>query len=190
MPPPYAAIITSLWVVWVAYWAVSAVALVKPTLRTEGVESRLAYSLPLGVAAWLMFGGQVPEILDGRFVPDAAWVAILASVLTAAGLSFSVWARIVLGRNWSGMVSVKQGHELVERGPYRLVRHPIYAGLILALLGTALAIGEWRGLLAVALAVGSFWYKLRIEERLMRETFGRGYDEYARRVKALLPFVI
>jgi protein-S-isoprenylcysteine O-methyltransferase Ste14 len=189
MSQPYETAISALWLAWLAYWLISA-ASVKPVLRTEGTASRIIYSLPLWVGGWLLLGGGHFGALDVRFVPDASGTAIVGTVVTAAGLGFAVWARIALGGNWSGMVTVKQGHELVERGPYSIVRHPIYTGLILALLGTAGVVGEWRALLALALVVGSFWYKLRTEERMMRETFGAAYVEYSRRVKALVPFLI
>ena len=86
-------------------------------------------------------------------------------------------------------MTIKVDHELVTSGPYRMVRHPIYTGLLLAFLGTAIARGEWRGLLAVALALWAFWRKSRVEERLMREQFGGAYEEYSQRVAALIPFV-
>jgi protein-S-isoprenylcysteine O-methyltransferase Ste14 len=78
----------------------------------------------------------------------------------------------------------------VTSGPYRFVRHPIYTGLLLAFIGSALARGDWRGVLAVAIAFAALWRKLRIEERWMREEFGAAYEEYARRVAALVPFVL
>ena len=190
MQQPFGTLIATLWIVWLAYWVVSAAA-VKPTARSESVQSRLLYSVPLWIGAWLLFGGaDMPEVLRTRFLPDTAAIAILGTAMTAAGLVFAVWARVILGSNWSGMVTVKEGHELVERGPYTLVRHPIYTGLIFGLLGTAIATGEWRGIVAIVLVIGSCWYKLRTEERMMRETFGAAYDDYARRVRALVPFLI
>jgi protein-S-isoprenylcysteine O-methyltransferase Ste14 len=105
-------------------------------------------------------------------------------------VAFAIWARATLGRNWSAVVQVKQGHELVERGPYRWVRHPIYTGLLMGFLGTACALGEWRGLLGTAIVGVSFWFKLKLEERWMREQFGARYEDYMRRVKALIPGVL
>jgi protein-S-isoprenylcysteine O-methyltransferase Ste14 len=86
-------------------------------------------------------------------------------------------------------VTIKEGHELVTTGPYALVRHPIYTGLLLAFLGSALARGEWRGIVAVAIATGALWRKLRFEERWMRQQFGEAYRAYCARVAALVPFV-
>jgi protein-S-isoprenylcysteine O-methyltransferase Ste14 len=82
---------------------------------------------------------------------------------------------------------VKEGHELITSGPYALVRHPIYTGLLMALAGTAIAQGEWRGLLAAALVFGALWRKLRLEEKWMRSRFGESYEAYSRRVAALVP---
>jgi len=102
----------------------------------------------------------------------------------------AAWARRYLGTNWSSTVTIKEGHELVTAGPYAIVRHPIYTGLILAFVGTALAIGEWRAVLAAVLGVIAFWRKLSLEERWMREQFGERYQAYSRRVPALIPFVL
>ena len=113
----------------------------------------------------------------------------LARHSTAAGLLFTVWARIHIGRNWSGTVTIKEGHELITSGPYAIVRHPIYAGLLLAFVGSGLARGEWRGVLAVVIAFLALWRKLRLEERWMREQFGPAYQAYSQRVAALIPFL-
>jgi protein-S-isoprenylcysteine O-methyltransferase Ste14 len=116
----------------------------------------------------------------------AYWLGL---IMLAAGIAFAVWARHDLGRNWSGTVTVKQNHELIRSGPYRLVRHPIYTGLLLAILGTAIAFGEWRGLLAFGLLTGSLLLKLRIEERFMSESFPKEYARYRAEVPALIPFI-
>jgi len=92
--------------------------------------------------------------------------------------------------NWSQAVTLKEDHELITSGPYALVRHPIYTGLLIAFAGSAIARGEWRGLLAVALVFVALWRKLKLEERWMRSHFGEAYETYSRRVSALLPYVI
>ena len=126
--------------------------------------------------------------MSRRFLPAGNLVPPAGVLLVAAGLGFSVWARIHLGRNWSAEVVVKQDHALIRSGPYRCVRHPIYSGMLLAFLGMALAFGEWRALLALALVFASLARKSRIEEGFMRETFPE-YTEYQRETRALIPFV-
>ena len=103
-----------------------------------------------------------------RFVPIALWLASLGAALTFAGLAFAIWARFIIAGNWSSYVELKRDHELIVAGPYRYVRHPIYTGLLLAFAGSALAVGEWRGVLAVVIVAASFWRKLRLEEAIMR----------------------
>jgi protein-S-isoprenylcysteine O-methyltransferase Ste14 len=108
-------------------------------------------------------------------------------LITAIGLLIAVWARVHLARNWSGTVTIKRDHELIASGPYAYVRHPIYTGLLVAFIGSAMARGEWRGVLAVVIVWAALWRKLRLEERWMVERFGHQYTAYKRRVPALLP---
>jgi protein-S-isoprenylcysteine O-methyltransferase Ste14 len=184
--------IEAAWVVFLAYWAWSSLK-VKQTRRTEAFASRfLKYWLPLMVAVLLLepITGFVGTVLGQRFLPQTTWIPLLGMLLTWLGVLFACWARHVLGSNWSAVVQVKQDHELIEQGPYRIVRHPIYTGLLLAFTGTALALGEWRGVLAVAIVAVSFWYKLRLEELWMREQFGAAYVDYMQRVRALIPGIL
>src|SRR5262249_56577164 len=114
--------------------------------------------LPLLAAAVLMASRRLPiDGLYGRFLPATTAVAMSGIAMTAIGLAFAIWARLHLGGNWSGTITLKQDHTLVRTGPYRLVRHPIYSGLLLALLGGAIAIGEGRGPPAVALGWLAFF---------------------------------
>jgi protein-S-isoprenylcysteine O-methyltransferase Ste14 len=190
MPLVYRYAFPAMWLIWVVYWW-AASRDVKTTLRRESLVSRLLHIVPLAIAV-LLFSEPRERIgfLGERFLPLAAWPFWLGSFLTAGGLLFTVWARLHLGRNWSGTVTIKEEHELVTSGPYALVRHPIYTGLLLALLGSALALGDWGGVLAFALAAAALWRKLRVEERWMRRQFGDAYQAYSQRVAALVPFVL
>lgn len=187
-------LIEAAWAVFLLYWGWNWLR-VKPAVRDEPVLPRLLkYWLPLGVAVLLI---EPTGLFDAtplglRFVPLAAAPACvwIGAALTWAGVLFACAARFVLGRNWSSVVQLKQGHELIVAGPYRLVRHPIYTGLLLAFIGTALAIGEWRGVLGTLIVGLSFWFKLRLEERWMRERFGAAYLEYMRGTWALIPGVL
>jgi protein-S-isoprenylcysteine O-methyltransferase Ste14 len=185
--------IPALWVAWGLYWWASALD-VKHNQRRENVASRLGHIVPLVIAAVLLTPDRLPlgpfQFLAQRMFPGSIALYLGSVVLTAAGLLFTVWARIHLGRNWSGTVTVKQDHELVDNGPYRYVRHPIYTGLLVAFVGSALARNEWRGVLAVLIVFVALWRKLRLEERWMIETFGAAYLRYRQRVAALIPALL
>lgn len=192
MQLPIAKLIEAGWFAFIAYWAIQARA-VKSTARSEPFFDRfLKYWLPLmvGTVLVLPWRGGEDTLLRARFVPSNQWLPLLGVLLLWAGVAFAIWARATLGRNWSAVVQVKRDHELIEHGPYRWVRHPIYTGLLMAYLGTTFALGEWRGLLGTAIVGVSFWFKLKLEERWMREQFGARYEDYMRRVKALLPGVL
>jgi protein-S-isoprenylcysteine O-methyltransferase Ste14 len=177
-----------MWGGWFALWNVMAFRM-KEAAQSEGRLSRLTHVVPLLVAAYLLFARVPLPLLNGRFAPQAIWSATLGAALTFAGLAFCIWARFTIAGNWSSYVEFKRGHELIVEGPYRWVRHPIYTGLLVAFAGTAWAVGEWRGVLAVAIVAASFWRKLKLEEVIMRREFGEVYDRYAARTPALIPFV-
>ncbi len=177
-----------LWLAWLLYWLISA-ATAKPTRRRESLASRLSHVLPLLLGVYLIIWPQFGIAwLSRPLLPDLPARFWLALALVAGGLGITVWARVHLGRNWSGDVTQKEGHELVRSGPYAYVRHPIYTGLLLALLGSAIALGEPRGFLGVLIVLAAFWRKLRIEEGFMRELFAGQYARYMSEVPALVPF--
>lgn len=176
-----------LWVGFALVWMLWAIR-AKRTERRESVSSRLSYSLLLMANFYLIFARFIPvPWLRHPILPHEAWVQATGVAVTAAGLLFAIWARLYLGGNWSGIVTVKVGHELVRSGPYRWVRHPIYSGLLLAILGTGIECGELRSILGFLLASAGFLIKLRREEQFMKATFGVQYDEYSRTAGALIP---
>jgi len=180
-------ICTYLWIVFLVVW-ISWAFLAKPTQSQEGVSSRLSYVVLTVAGVLLMFSAQAPRAwLAIPIFPATRWMEGLAIVVTAAGIALAFWARAYLGGNWSSAVTVKVGHELVRTGPYRCVRHPIYSGMLLGLLGTALARRELRGLIAVVLVYAGFKIKSKIEEHTMIRTFGAAYDDYSRTTGAILP---
>jgi protein-S-isoprenylcysteine O-methyltransferase Ste14 len=184
------AFIPALWILWLAYWIVAARSTYE-TKRRESFASRLSH-YGLLIAGGILLG--VPNILgpslEARFHGRTPGWLMPATVLVVLGLGFSAMARARLGSNWSAEVTVKQGHELVRDGPYSLVRHPIYTGVLLALVGTAVAVGNWRAIIGLALVVAGFVRKLTIEERFMSEQFGETYARYRAEVPALIPFVL
>jgi protein-S-isoprenylcysteine O-methyltransferase Ste14 len=108
--------------------------------------------------------------------------------LVALGLAFTWWARLTLGDLWSGAVVRKEAHSVVRRGPYRLVRHPIYTGLIFALLALAIQAGRPAGLVGAALMATGFWVKARLEERFLSVELGEAYADFRRVTPMLIPF--
>jgi protein-S-isoprenylcysteine O-methyltransferase Ste14 len=179
-----------IWLAYMAYWSAMSRD-VKANERTESGPSRFVRLVMLIVAVALLVLPSVPiALLNERFLPPAEWCFWCGAVITVVGLLFSVWGRRFLGSNWSQEVTLKENHELITSGPYALVRHPIYTGLLLGILGCAVARGEWRGLLALLLVFAPLWHKLRLEEEWMRARFGLSYEAYSRRVSALIPYIL
>lgn len=176
-----------IWTVFLLVWIVMAFG-TKTTQQRESISSRLSYTVLVIIAFYLVFGREITQpwlrIRLFRPTPVTNWLGV---ALTAAGIGFAIWARLYLGGNWSGAVTVKVGHELVRTGPYRFVRHPIYTGLITALLGTGLLRAQVRSLIAIVLIYVGFKMKSKIEERTMIETFGTAYQEYRQSTGAIIP---
>jgi protein-S-isoprenylcysteine O-methyltransferase Ste14 len=183
-------LVPALWVLVLAYWILSARG-IQHDSQAETKESRLIH-LVLVSGAFCLIAVPIFHVgpLGWRWLPRLDVVFWLGAGLTAVGLGFSVWARRHLGRYWSGTIAVKAKHELIRTGPYALVRHPIYTGFIVGIMGTALAVGELRGLLSIVMLVTAYVRKIRIEERWLVRQFGETYVRYQKDVKALLPFVV
>ena len=183
-------IIRGCWFVFAAIWVIGALS-TKRTVYQETHARRLRYWLLLVIAYFLLlYGRRLAYPLNLGIVPHVAPTAWAAAVLCVIGLAFAFWARVTLGRNWSGVVTLKEGHELVEGGPYRFVRHPIYTGILTMFFATALALGHLAGFAAALLVLASFWIKLRDEEQLMLQQFPERYAAYRRRAKRIIPFVL
>lgn len=173
----------AVWLIWLGVW-IGAAFWSKRTVRREGAAG-LGHRILLIAAYVLLFAVRGDRIFGDSAVWEWAGLA-----LTVAGAGFGIWARATIGRNWSAAVTIKEGHTLVREGPYRIVRHPIYSGLLLAMLGTAIGYGTVTGWLSVPVAFAALWFKLRIEEGYMRAQFGEEYLAYQREVKALVPGVL
>lgn len=176
-----------IWFVFLLFWIISARKL-KAIKRREPFHERVLYMLPMMVSYVLLFDDQLTfTALGRRFIPLDSRIGVLGIVVTALGVALAIWARLHLGENWSATVTVKAGHELIESGPYRTVRHPIYTGMLVATAGSVLALGQARGLLALVIIGVGFYFKARKEERYMLSEFAEKYQAYARRTGMLLP---
>jgi protein-S-isoprenylcysteine O-methyltransferase Ste14 len=125
--------------------------------------------------------------LGARIVPASDLLGITGTVLTVAGVALAIWARWHLGTNWSSTVSIRADHVLIHTGPYRTIRHPIYTGMLLAFAGTALALGELRGMIAFAIVLIAFYFKARKEENFLTQEFGDRFAEHTRHTGMFLP---
>jgi len=180
----------AVWLGWAAYWFFSSFSASAPK-RVQDPWARRRHRLELALAfALLTFPNLGIGWLGLRIVPRTEALFVSGAVMLVLGIGFAVWARVHLGEYWSGHVTLKPGHRLIRTGPYALVRHPIYTGLLLAILGSAVAVDEYRGLLAMVIATEAIVRKLRLEERWLTEEFGAEYDSYRRDVKALVPGVV
>ncbi len=185
----YEYLFTVVWIAFLVYWQIMAIR-VKATQRLEPIASRALRVLMFGAGLVLISFPLPAAWLNLRLWPQGRLTFWLGFAITLSGLLFCVWARVHLGRNWSRSVTIKEDHELIVTGPYALVRHPIYTGLLTGLIGTVLAVAELRAVLGLAMIAISLWLKLRLEEKWMRAQFGAKYEAYAGRVAALVPYVL
>ena len=177
------------WISFLLYWQIKA-ANTKTTQRLEPAASRILRVFIFLIAFVLLLTTRIPlPWLYLQLWPRGLWPFWLGAAVTMAGLLFAVWARQHLGRNWSRSVTIKQGHELITTGPYAVVRHPIYTGILTGFLGMALAISQVRGFIVFVLIFLAFWLKLRREEQWMRSQFGEAYATYTHKTAALVPYL-
>jgi protein-S-isoprenylcysteine O-methyltransferase Ste14 len=179
-------VIIVFWVVFYAYWIFSA-------FGTKRYVRRGSWGLGIRIVIWLAIVLLLQNTSAREFIirerlitfdPAVQWLGV---VICACGLAFAIWARVYLGHNWGMPMSLKQDAELVTSGPYQYVRHPIYTGMILAMVGTTLVIVWW-----IVPAVASliyFAWAARTEEKIMRNEFPNQYPDYMKRSKMLVPFI-
>src|SRR4051794_12310073 len=182
-------IISICWGIFFVVWVLAAL-FTKRTVQRESGAQRLRYMVLIIIGSYLVFGRPPPpRLFNLRIIPHNDEVLVSAAVLCVCGLALCLSARAVLGRNWSGTVTVKENHELIVRGPYRLVRHPIYTGLLAMLLATAMQQGRIAGIVGFVLVFISLWIKLSTEEEVMLKNFSDVYRDYQQRTKRIIPFV-
>ena len=179
--------VSILWLGWLAYW-IAASLWSAPSRRMESWLEGAAYRVPLLVGIFfVLLSREILPFTGKPLWPQSAILVGIGIVLTIAGLGLAVWARVHLGKYWSGRVTIKVDHRIIETGPYGSVRHPIYSGLLLAVLGTVITIGTIQAFLGFALIFIAVIRKLTLEEKWLRSEFGEEYERYRRRVKALVP---
>jgi protein-S-isoprenylcysteine O-methyltransferase Ste14 len=180
-------LIRAAWLVFLFYWIFASLS-VNRIKNREPAGPRLTRWAVI-VATLLLLNTNLGYIgfLGRRFVPFTLSIAWLGAILTLAGVAFAIWARVHIGRYWSGTVALKVGHELIRTGPYAHIRHPIYTGVLLMLAGTALAIGRCDALLAFLLLLADLIWKSRREEALLAQEFGAAFEEHRSHTGFFLP---
>ncbi len=175
------------WIVFVTYWIIGAIK-TRATREKESFASRFAVLLLEGVGYLLIFSGSTGiGFLGTRFVPRSMPTAFLGVIFVWVGIGLAIWARYHLAEYWSARITIKEGHQLIRTGPYSHLRHPIYSGLVLATIGSALVIDEWRCVLGVCLVLTGYCFKARKEETMLRQQFGEAFREHQKRTGFLTP---
>ncbi|HET6326661.1 MAG TPA: isoprenylcysteine carboxylmethyltransferase family protein [Planctomycetaceae bacterium] len=185
-PRPTVLVSAAIWFALDIYWSVAEVQR-RAAKTAESRESRRLHGR-LIMAALLLLFLPIPG-LTGQFVPDTLATGALGLALQVGSALFYFWCRLYLGRMWSGAVRIVEDHKLIESGPYRVLRHPMYTGMLGMCVGTAIVSGQYHALLGVGLFAFAYARKIRIEERILCEEFGATYDAYRRRTSALVPWV-
>lgn len=175
------------WYLFAGYWAITWLRVKRTKAREKSVDRLItlvvvviAYNLLF--AQWLRIGP-----LRLRFLPEDPRIAWAGIAVTCLGVAVALWARHSLGEYWSARVTLKEGHQLISTGPYGFVRHPIYTGMLLGSVGTALVVGEWRGVLAVVMLLAAHSRKAMREESMLTAEFGEEYTAYRQKTGFLFP---
>lgn len=189
MPVPYWEIISVCWLVFAIYWAIRGIRRShlkrKATLSFTVLNNSLLY---LGFLLVLL-GRTAPSFLHLLFLPQIIPLHITGTVFAVVGVGFAIWSRQLLKNNWSRDVVIMEDQQFIHSGPYAIVRHPIYTGILLALFGTMLVASTVGSVLGFVLAILSLWQKACMEEQLLSTEFGQQYANYQREVRFLIPFI-
>jgi protein-S-isoprenylcysteine O-methyltransferase Ste14 len=177
----------AIWIVMIVYWNISA-RNIRPVARAEDAKSTQRHQLLLNLGILMLFV-PVPGLTRQFLAPTRAVVATGFAVQGGSAL-FYFWTKQYLGRFWSSAVAIMKEHQLVRSGPYRLIRHPLYTGMLGMFIGTAIVSGQYHALIGVGLGVYAYWRKILIEERALSEAFGAEYDDYKHHSSALIPWLL
>lgn len=187
---PAGVVIVALWIVWLVTWVLVGLFSDRAVVR-QGIGGRLAHNALLWAGAYVLVGQAAwLRPIARPLLREPAWTAWSAVAVACVGFAWMWWARWHIGRLWSGAVTLKAGHRIVRSGPYRLTRHPIYTGLMLAAVASAVVRDAWTGVVGLALITLGVLLKIKQEEALLLSTFGAEYERYRHDVPALIPGIV
>ena len=181
------------WAILAVYWITSSFFVKRSIIKRNWWGGVIPLAIIIIVVIFIRIRGtqhNVVSFLTLQFFNVSLASEIIGAAITLMGLVVAVWARTIIGRNWSGYVSLKENHELVTSGPYSVIRHPIYTGFLLMIIGTAIYYASVLALIYFVIDASIFLWRAKREEALMIKTFGKKYQDYMKRTKALIPFVV
>ncbi len=183
-------VVLACWIVMGLYWAVSAIFAKKAVTKRDWRIAILWRVVLIAAVIVFVASDKSGAIAFFDAVLSSAYASpIVGSILTVIGVIGALWSRTVLGRNWSGYATYKEGHELVTSGPYRIVRHPMYLSIILMLIGTIVYYGSLLILVALVGFTIMFVRRIHKEDAYMQQLFGKRFERYAQSTRALIPWV-
>jgi protein-S-isoprenylcysteine O-methyltransferase Ste14 len=190
MVPPAETTLLLIWAGFFAWWWITALRNRTPFKRVPsrfGYLTTMAVPAAVGLAAFALLA---PDLFLTRILPATPPLFIGGLAVMLTGLGFAIWARVHLGTNWSGRPAIRENHTITRTGPYAIVRHPIYTGLLAGILGTAIATGALPAFVAFLVMIVLFLIKIRMEEQFLLEEFREKYEQYRHEVAALVPWIV
>ena len=186
---PFTQILIALLLILGAVWIFTGLK-IKRTLKRESLMSSIFHGVLLVYGLIMPLAKEFrTEFMAWRFIPQNTTIEIMGVIIAAFGIGFAIWARFVLGSNWSSTVAIKKGQRLIQHGPYAIVRNLIYTGLLFFMVGSALTVGEIRALIGLGLVLIALWFKAKTEETFLVAEFGDEFRAYQKRVKFMIPFI-
>lgn len=184
--------LTLIWISLLLFWIISGRNNKQSIYKESFFKRFLFYWLPLLVAILLLGPGEWfgHSLIRENFVEHTNLVGVIGLSVSFVGLLIACWSRYLLGKNWSLSVQKKENHELINSGPYSILRHPIYTGILLIFIGNTIIVGDYRGIIAVVIVFISFWFKLKKEEKWLIEIFGEKYLSYSENTKKIIPYLL
>jgi protein-S-isoprenylcysteine O-methyltransferase len=179
------------WIVWFVFVAGTGYAASRPSDRVDADATRISVWADVAMLVSMVGAVAAASLVPSAVVSDAAWLSlVVGTTLVALGIGLRAWAARTLGAFFTRSVLVREGHHVVRSGPYRFIRHPAYAGLLVSLIGLALTLNNW---LSVVLVIAGFFVghvpRIRAEEAALEATLGEQYIEFERGRKRLIPAV-